>query len=265
MTEGPPPAGDDELYPAWKGWDRAFAYTPDEAAYFAGETRDLAIAGADVLDIGFGSGAFLAWARDAGARVAGVEINPLLQEAARRAGVELLSPRLEEAARDHSARFDTIVAFDVFEHIDRENLPAALRATSLMLKPFGRLALRFPNGQSPFGLAPQHGDPTHRTALSKALLEFYLQDLPLDCLRYGGVFKIGGGGPRRRFGRWARGALQTALGVALDAIYGHNIPWDPVVVLVLARRSQSTAPHCETAADAPMSREGSRKIRNSSQ
>ena len=90
MTDDAPPAGDDQLYPAWKGWDRPFSYTPDEAAYFAGETRDLAIAGADVLDIGFGSGAFLAWARDAGARVAGIEINCVLQEAARRAGVELL-------------------------------------------------------------------------------------------------------------------------------------------------------------------------------
>jgi SAM-dependent methyltransferase len=240
MTDDAPPSGDDQLYPAWKGWDRPFSYTPDEAAYFAGETRDLAIAGVDVLDIGFGSGAFLAWARDAGARIAGIEINCVLQQAARRAGVELLSSRLEEAAREHPARFDTIVAFDVFEHIAREDLATSLRATSLMLKPGGRLALRFPNGQSPFGLASQHGDPTHRTALSKALLEFYWRELPLDCLRYGGVYRIGGGGPRRRLGRWARGALQGALGLALDAIYGLKIPWDPVVVLVLSRRREAS-------------------------
>lgn len=240
MTDDAPPAGDDRLYPAWKGWDRPFSYTADEAAYFAGETRDLAIAGADVLDIGFGSGAFLAWGRDAGARVAGIEINCVLQAAARRAGVELLSSRLEEAAREHPARFDTIVAFDVFEHIAREDLAEALRATTLMLKPGGRLALRFPNGQSPFGLASQHGDPTHRTALSKALLEIYWHDLPLDCLRYGGVYRIGGGGPRRRLARFARGALQGALGLVLDAIYGLKIPWDPVVVLILSRRREAS-------------------------
>ncbi|HEY8260940.1 MAG TPA: class I SAM-dependent methyltransferase [Methylosinus sp.] len=230
------PEGDDALYPLWKKWDRPFAYTAEEAAYFTGETRDLAISGAEVLEIGFGSGAFLAWARARGARVAGVEINSVLQEAARREAIELLSPDLEAAARDHAGRFDTIVAFDVFEHLRPDDLVPALRATCAMLKPGGRLALRFPNGQSPFGLAPQHGDPTHRSALSKALLEYHLQALPLDCVRYGGVYRIGAAGLKRRVGRWARGLLQDALGAALNALYASDIPFDPVVVLVLARR-----------------------------
>lgn len=233
----------DALYPRWKSWDRLFAVTAEEAAYFSGETRDLAIAGAEVLEIGFGSGAFLAWARERGAQVAGIEINPVLQEAARRAAIELLSTDLESAARDHAGRFDTIVAFDVFEHLRHEELVAALRATCAMLKVGGRLALRFPNGQSPFGLAPQHGDPTHRAALSKALLEYYLQELPLDCVRYGGAYRIGGGGLKRRLGRWARGLLQDALGATLNMLYASDIPWDPVVVLVLARRRDEPRPN----------------------
>ena len=49
-------------YEAWKGWDDLFSYTPYKADYFAGETRGLAIAGAEVLEIGFGSGDFLQWA-----------------------------------------------------------------------------------------------------------------------------------------------------------------------------------------------------------
>lgn len=235
MSESAPKEGD-ELYPLWKKWERPFVYTPEEAAYFSGETRDLAVAGAEVLEIGFGAGAFLAWARGRGARVAGVEINSVLREAARREAIELLSPDLGAAARDHAGRFDTIVAFDVFEHLRHEELVAALRAVCAMLKPGGRLALRFPNGQSPFGLAPQHGDPTHRAALSKAMLEYHLQALPLDCVRYGGVYRIGGGGLKRRVGRWARGLLQDALGAALNALYASDIPFDPVVVLVLARR-----------------------------
>jgi SAM-dependent methyltransferase len=222
-------------YPAWKQWDRPFSYSEDDAAYFAGETRDLAITGADVLDIGFGSGSFLAWASERGARVAGVEINPVLQDAARERGVALLPSRLDEAARANAARFDTIVAFDLLEHLDREELAPALAAACAMLKAGGRLALRFPNGQSPFGLAAQHGDPTHRLALSKALLDFYLRGLPLDCVRYTGVYRIGGGGLRRRAARWARGLLRDALGAALEAAYGFAIPWDPVVVLVLRR------------------------------
>ena len=223
-------------YPAWKRWDRLFLFSLDEAAYFAGETRDLAVAGADVLDIGFGSGAFLAWARERGARVAGLEINPVLQAAARARDIELLPSSLADAARENARRFDTIVAFDMFEHLDRDELAPALGAASSMLKAGGRLALRFPNGQSPFGLAAQHGDPTHRTALSKTLLDLHLSALPLDCVRYGGVYRIGGGGARRRLARWARGLLRDALGFALEAAYGFGIPWDPVVVLVVERR-----------------------------
>ncbi|MFC5385280.1 hypothetical protein ACFPLB_04770 [Aquamicrobium segne] len=46
-------------YEAWKGWSNLFCYTPDKADYFAGETRGLAIAGGEILEIGFGSGDFL--------------------------------------------------------------------------------------------------------------------------------------------------------------------------------------------------------------
>lgn len=222
-------------YAAWKKWDRLFRYTADEAAYFRGETRGLSVAGADVLDIGFGSGAFLAWARDQGARIAGVEIDPLLQEAAQRENIELLPARLGEAAEEHPGRFDTIVAFDVLEHLTREELIAALGAASLLLKPGGRLALRFPNGQSPFGLAPQYGDPTHRLALSRPVIEYYLHGAPFEVVRYCGVYRIGGGGLRRRLGRAARGLLQDAIAHVLRAVYMQDIPFDPVVMLILSR------------------------------
>jgi hypothetical protein len=49
-------------YETWKGWGELFAFSPDDARAFAGETRGLSVAASEVLEIGFDSGAFLAWA-----------------------------------------------------------------------------------------------------------------------------------------------------------------------------------------------------------
>jgi 2-polyprenyl-3-methyl-5-hydroxy-6-metoxy-1,4-benzoquinol methylase len=222
-------------YEAWKGWDKPFTFSRDDAAYFAGETRGLRIKNADVLEIGFGSGSFLAWARQQGARVAGTEINEVLIGAARANGVELLPAAIEAVVAEHAGRFDTIVAFDVFEHFALEEVVARLKAAEAMLKPGGHFALRFPNAQSPFGLAPQFGDPTHRTALSRSAFEPMIQGTTFEVVRYRGSFRIGGGGPLKRLARAARSALQGLIARTLNFVYAQSIPWDPVVVLVLRK------------------------------
>ena len=50
-------------YEKWKGWTSYFEFSAEEAEYFAGELRGIPLAGKSVLDLGFGSGGFLAWAR----------------------------------------------------------------------------------------------------------------------------------------------------------------------------------------------------------
>ena len=168
----PGPSGDIyEGYEIWKGWSKPFTVTARDAAYFAGETSGTKIEDGDVLEIGFGSGSFLAWARDHGARVVGTEINPALLAAARDLGFDLLPADIEKVADKHASCFDTIIAFDVFEHFTLATIVARLRAAETMLKPGGHLVLRFPNAQSPFGLAPQNGDMTHKTALSRSVFE----------------------------------------------------------------------------------------------
>lgn len=133
-----------EGYETWKGWTETFAVDAEEAAYFAGETRGMMIEGAALLEIGFGSGRFLAWARQRGACIAGTEINPTLLEAARGFGVELLPADLERVAHGHAGRFDTIAAFDVFEHLTVTEIVARIKAAETMLKPGGQLLARFP-------------------------------------------------------------------------------------------------------------------------
>jgi 2-polyprenyl-3-methyl-5-hydroxy-6-metoxy-1,4-benzoquinol methylase len=223
-----------EGYETWKGWSKPFTYTPEEAEYFAGETRGLAIAGSGVLEIGFGSGSFLAWARDRGARVAGVEIIPALIEAARKNDVELLAPDLP-AAEAQTARFDTILAFDVFEHFDLDDIRTCLARCAVMTASSGHLVLRFPNAQSPFGLAPQNGDPTHKSALSKSCFEQLIQGTPWRIVRYAPAFRTKGRGSARRLKRTLQYAVRDLISIALNLVYTQSIPWDPVVVLVLRR------------------------------
>ncbi len=223
-------------YEAWKGWDTLFAYSPDQAQYFRGEARGIAVAGAKVLEIGFGSGAFLQWACDQGAEVRGTEINAKLLEAARTRGVGLLPAAFERTAHQHAEGFDTIVAFDVFEHFALEDIVRRLAAVETMLKPGGHLLLRFPNAQSPFGLAPQHGDPTHRSFLSRSVFEQLAQGSAFKVVRYGGAYRAAGTGLARRIVRLGRRISQDLVSGALNFVYATSVPMAPVVVLVLRKR-----------------------------
>jgi 2-polyprenyl-3-methyl-5-hydroxy-6-metoxy-1,4-benzoquinol methylase len=225
-------------YETWKGWSEPFTVGAEEAAYFAGETRGLAIEKAELMEIGFGSGSFLAWARQRGARIAGTEINGILIEAARSFGVELLPADFERVAHEHAGRFDTIAAFDVFEHFPLAEIVTRLEAAELMLKTGGQMIMRFPNAQSPFGLAPQNGDPTHKTALSRSVLEQLIQGTTFEVVRYAPSFRVSSGSVAKRFGLFIRFALRDMISHSLNAIYAQDIPWDPVVVLVLRKTAR---------------------------
>ena len=113
-----------------------------------------------------------------------------------------------------------------------------LKAIETMLKPGGHLILRFPNAQSPFGLAPQNGDPTHVTALSRSAFEQLTQPLALEIVSYEASFRITGGGLVRSLMRRLRYIGRDLIAGLLNFVYAQNIPWDPVVVLVLRKPEQ---------------------------
>lgn len=234
-TDVSDPAGAYAGYVAWKSWDRLFEFEAEQGLYFDGEMRGLAVAGADLLEIGYGSGAFLAWAQGKGARISGVEIIPELLEGARSRGIPLLPPVLEDVAPDYACAFDTIVAFDVFEHLPMDTVAQRLSACAVMLKPGGHLVLRFPNGQSPFGLVPQGGDSTHRSCLSRSAIEQLLQGSCLVVVRYAPSYRIAGGGLLTNLVRRMRYLARDVISASLNAIYAEGIPWDPVVTLVLRK------------------------------
>jgi 2-polyprenyl-3-methyl-5-hydroxy-6-metoxy-1,4-benzoquinol methylase len=155
-------------YSQWKGWtpEQFGRFSKRENRYYRWHVERVCgrKAGLRVLEIGFGNGAFMGWLRANGHEVKGVESNPKLVESARLKGFQAWE-QLEAVPGDQ--HFDLIAAFDVAEHIPASELPGFLRTLRARCAPGGRLLLRYPNGDSAFGLLHQNGDLTHLTAIGR--------------------------------------------------------------------------------------------------
>ncbi len=155
-----------ENYHVWQEWDlRPFgAVRSHESAYFARELKG--VRARKVLEIGFGNGLFLSFAKSIGLDAHGVEIDHSLIDAARRAGFSV-------SHYDNIGTlggFDLIVAFDVLEHMPVTAIGELVQQVARSLAPGGHFIARFPNGQSPFGLLNQHGDSTHVTSIAGPMI-----------------------------------------------------------------------------------------------
>jgi 2-polyprenyl-3-methyl-5-hydroxy-6-metoxy-1,4-benzoquinol methylase len=160
-----------ESYREWKGWtpERFATFNGADGVYFAAELRRSGIAGGRLLEIGFGSGGFAAWAsRQANYEYSGIEADDDLVACARAAGLRA-SPASEEWARPGS--YDAIVAFDVLEHIPLAELPDLFRKIRVSLRKGGLFLARFPSGDSPFSRHYQHGDTTHHTTIGTGIVK----------------------------------------------------------------------------------------------
>jgi SAM-dependent methyltransferase len=158
-------------YRRFKGWDALFAPTPRQALLFETEFgRFFGGGGGYLIDVGFGSGAFLEWARRRGASVAGTEIQPDLMLAAADRGIRA-APNLC-GFESHCA--DIVTAFDVLEHLPISGIDELLAQVARVLKTGGTFIARFPNCQSPAGLIDQFGDATHVTMLSAPIVSHCL-------------------------------------------------------------------------------------------
>jgi 2-polyprenyl-3-methyl-5-hydroxy-6-metoxy-1,4-benzoquinol methylase len=215
-------------YDEFKGWSETpVPIAPEIFANLldlAGATGQLRI-----LEMGFGDGAFLDWARNRGHSVIGSEIRPEAIEAAKARGHEVYQgvPAIEPV--------DLIVALDVLEHLTIEQLLEFLATAEQLLKPDGSIVARFPNGSSPFFGHYQHGDATHQRPLTAALLQ------QIAILRGFQVAKASNprpipSGTRSAVKAWlayrARDLFEVVLGYAY---FGCRIPMDPNIVVVLRR------------------------------
>ncbi len=223
-------------YAAWKEWSGAFAASDREARYFAEELRGIALKGKRVLEVGFGDGSFLAWAKGEGAEVAGIEINAKMRDAAREHGFETFDVSLAELAQ-RGARYDLVAAFDVLEHWDTDELVANFHAIRAMLVDGGFFVSRFPNGQSPFGRVYQHGDFSHKSVLSTYKIEYLAGLANFGIVRIDNVRRVPSRpGPLASVRHWWLARRRRWIERSIARLYGiRKLPLDPNLVAVLRK------------------------------
>lgn len=121
------------------------------------------------LEIGCGTGAFLAYLAAKGATsIQGIDHDPAL------AAIVPESVRGNFSCRDlweflddaETGSFDRVVLLDVLEHFTPEDAARLLGALRPHLNPGARIVLKVPNASSPWALQWQFGDLTHRTAFT---------------------------------------------------------------------------------------------------
>ena len=182
-------------YVEWKGWVDQTPFgqlSAGESAYFDSELRDVRVAPGgieDVLEIGYGNGAFLSYCRERGWKVTGTELEPALVQAGANAGFAVFaSDRMNEIA-DRS--FDLIAVFDVLEHIPQDAVPEFLAELSRKLREGGKILFRFPNADSWLGNALQNGDSTHVNAIGYLKMTFFALQSGLEIVKFRGARRHG--------------------------------------------------------------------------
>jgi 2-polyprenyl-3-methyl-5-hydroxy-6-metoxy-1,4-benzoquinol methylase len=150
--------------------------------YFLADSR--APRGGELLDIGCGTGSFLAAARDAGYGVTGIELD---RNAARFAKEKLGLPRvlpltMDGFVREHpDAKFDVVAFFEVLEH---QAAPVEfVHKVKACLRPGGFAALSVPNRER-WLTGPDVLDypPNHFLRWNAAALKSFLNALGFEVL-----------------------------------------------------------------------------------
>jgi hypothetical protein len=231
-----------EGYESWKGWRGSFRYGAAEADFFSGELRGIDVRGKTVLELGYGDGQMLAWMRDQGASVLGTEINETFLEAGRVAGFDVHGPDLNALLSGREGSVDRVVAFDLFEHFDLEELISTFSVLRKFLTPDGLIIARFPNGQSPFGRHYQHGDITHKSVLSVQKIRQIAALTGFEIHRAGNSYRARTGNPVKRLLQGARYLARDIITVSLVSIYGigtRDLDGNLTVVLCIAGTENS--------------------------
>lgn len=162
-------------YIEWKAWrpDSFAKPTRHESAYFLKLMKLVKLKPLSrALEIGFGNGSFLGFARNQGLDIDGVELIPELVNLAKENGYKAHCS-IDDIKKDE---YDLIVMFDVLEHIDSDLIINELIKLKDLLATNGKILIRTPNGASPFGLANQHGDITHITVVTESKVAYWAKE-----------------------------------------------------------------------------------------
>jgi SAM-dependent methyltransferase len=223
-------------YETLKGWDKApfMQPSPGEIMFYEHYLGRLNLAGAKVLEIGFGNGNFIGWAKQRGAIVYGTELQQSAVEKATQCGVNVLPTEIRKSVDLLRGELTAMAALDVMEHLSIEQNISFLTSAAMMLKRDGLLLIRFPNGQSPMGLAIQYGDRSHVSMLSIPIINQLITGLPFVVTYAGEPLRTLTGGFASKFARYIQTWMRHRATSLIRTLYG-DIPMYMNAVMVIRR------------------------------
>ncbi len=130
-----------------------------------------------ILDAGCGTGEIVHWLRKLGFKNAiGIELDFKQTEAAKNLGISgILSGDFRESLKDKKNSYDCIIARDVIEHFDKNEILETLDLFYNSLKIGGLLIIQTPNAESPFGSRHRYCDFTHSLSFTETSLNHALK------------------------------------------------------------------------------------------
>jgi len=224
-------------YPARKNWFGTADYRSHGDRFAKELHRAKTPPQGRLLEIGFGDGLFLDWARAEGFTVEGIELNADFCAAARSRGHAVECGDAVKLLEGRNDRYDLVVLFDVLEHLRIDEIVQLLRSLRACLAADGKVLATFPNGQSPFGRVYQHGDVTHVTTLSVPIMT---DIAPLADMRVVAGYNrarsaLTSRSTARRLARKLSFAARDIVQWTVGQIYFQaQIPLDPNVTVVLS-------------------------------
>ncbi len=176
-----------DTYIDWKNWKKEDFLKFSELERLAFELEFGAYINkanvSKVLEVGFGNGKVLGWAKSLDKECEGVEVNRDLVLRAQEAGIKAYETIFDIEEKE---KYDVIFVLDVLEHIEAKNLEAFFLKLKSILSLHGKVVTRFPNGDSPFALPTQNGDLTHVTPIGWHRISHLAQVASFDLVEYRG-------------------------------------------------------------------------------
>lgn len=227
-------------YVGFKQWEEPALINPQEI-YEIEFARLSVNKPLNILEVGYGSGEFLDWAKSNGHKVKGIEIIPELVEKARTKGhdVQLLSVTELSQGKFNPNEFDVIVIFDVLEHLYISEIIDVMKNVNKLLRSQGFLMARFPNGSSPIGHVQQLRDLTHVTQLSPERMEQLGRLTGFKLTFSGNTARPMSQGKKPQWMRVILYAIRDLIEIIYGLLYhGGRIPLDPNMTVIMQKQNK---------------------------
>jgi len=231
-------------YSRWKHWTQLEQHSDADDHRYRRIVSALGLReGATILEIGFGAGTFLSWARTNRYRVTGVEVDPVLIDRAAAAGYRVIQYSEFVANPASVGPLDAVLALDVAEHLSADQLLGFFGAISASLDYGGAAYIQIPNAGSPLSNNIQFGDPTHQFAFTRGSLDYILEGSRLRVVAWAAAIPRTPATMMSRVVERTRLAGFNVLRGSSRLLCGTGFDWWPVAAAILRMDSHSQEKH----------------------